>query len=251
MSVARLTALEGVRARLPWLVVAIVVAALGLAQFLTQVSLLEAAEIRSTILAAGLRAAAVFIMVIFVTSSIAREAADKVTELLLSQPAPRWAYFAGKLLGYFLVACAVGMAFALPLALTAPHAGVLPWAISLLCELAIMTVLSLFFALSFSQSVTAVSAAAGFYLLSRSITSLLLIATTSLQSQQTSTADHFLSGIVHFLALVLPALDHFTLSSWLVSPPYIAEILNLSVQTALYVLLLSMASLFDLYRRNF
>lgn len=251
LSLARLTALEGIRARLPWLVIAIVVAALGMAQFLTQVSLIEAEEIRSSVLAAGLRAAAVFITVVFVTTSIARETADKVTELLLSQPVPRWAYFAGKLLGYFLIAVAVGTAFALPLWISAPHAGILPWAFSLLCELAIMTVLSLFFALSFSQSVGAISAAAGFYLLSRSMASLQLIADASLQSPQVSTTDQLVAAIVQATALVLPALDRFTLSSWLLSPPDIAGLLDLSAQTAVYVVLLAMASLFDLYRRNF
>lgn len=251
MSVARLTALEGIRARLPWLIAAIIAVALALAQFLTQISLIEGEEIRSSLLAAGLRAAAVFIIVIFVTASVARETADKVGELLLSQPVPRWAYFAGKLSGYFLVAAAVAAAFTLPLLISAPHQGVLAWAFSLLCELAIMTVLSLFFAISFSQSVTAISAAAGFYLLSRSIGSLQLIAAASLQTQQASAADQFMAGVVQVLGLALPALDRFTLSSWLVSPPEVAGLLYLCVQTALYVLLLGTAALFDLYRRNF
>jgi len=250
VSIARLTCLEAVRARLPWLVAAVIATALGLAQFLTQISIMEAVEIRASVIAALLRIAAVFIMVVFVTSSMAREAADKVTELLLSQPMPRWAYLAGKLLGYLTIAAGLSLAFAIPLWMAAPHAGVLPWMFSLICELAIMTALSVFLALSFSQAVTAISAATAFYLLSRSMHNLQLMAAASLGSQPTL-ADQLVSGILNAVAMALPALDRFTQSSWLVSSPDVPALLMIFAQALLYTLLIGMAATFDLYRKNF
>jgi len=249
-SIARLTSLEGVRARLPWLIVAIIATALGLAQFLTQISIIEAVEIRGSVLAAGLRVAGVFIMVVFVTSSMARETSDKVTEFLLSQPMPRWAYFTGRLLGYLAIAACTGLALAIPLWIAAPLPGMLAWTLSLVCELAIMTALSIFLAFTFSQAVTAISAAAAFYLLSRSMHSLQLMAAASMDSQMTL-ADQSVSAILSIVAMVLPALDRFTQSSWLVSPPDMSGLLMLFGQAVLYITLISLASMFDLYRKNF
>src|SRR5207249_8444758 len=96
-SLAIATLLEAVRNRLLWLAVVVVVVAFGLAQFLNQVAITESREIQTALLAAPLRVAAVFVMVVFVITSMVRELSDKVTELLLSLPAPRSAYFFGKL----------------------------------------------------------------------------------------------------------------------------------------------------------
>src|SRR6266852_4353065 len=88
-SLARATLLEAVRDRLLWLAVVVVVIAFGLAQFLNQVAITESREIQTALLAAALRVAAVFILAVFVITSMVRELGDKVTELLLSLPAPR------------------------------------------------------------------------------------------------------------------------------------------------------------------
>src|SRR6266567_1997642 len=103
-SLARATLLEAVRNRLLWLAVIVVVIAFGLAQFLNQVAITESREIQTALLAAPLRVAAVFIVAVFVITSMVRELSDKITELLLSLPAPRSAYFFGKFAGYAIVA---------------------------------------------------------------------------------------------------------------------------------------------------
>src|SRR5260221_369233 len=86
-SLARATLIEAVRNRLLWLAVMVVVIAFGLAQFLNQVAITESREIQTALLAAPLRIAAVFIVAVFVITSMVRELSDKVTELLLALPA--------------------------------------------------------------------------------------------------------------------------------------------------------------------
>ena len=120
VSLIRLTLLEALRTRLPWLVVTLIFASLGAAKFLDQVAIIEATQIQATLLAALLRIAAVFVVVVFVVTSMVREAGDKVSELLLSQAAPRSAYYFGKLAGYSMVAALIAIAFSLPLALFTP-----------------------------------------------------------------------------------------------------------------------------------
>lgn len=249
-SLVRLTLLEALRTRLPWLVAILILASLGAAKFLDQVAIVEATQIQATLLAALFRVAAVFVVVVFVVTSMVREASDKVGELLLSQAAPRSAYYFGKLAGYSMVAALIAIAFSLPLVLFAPNAGLLLWSISLICELALMAAASLFCVLSLTQVVPAISAAAGFYLLSRSLATMQLIAASSLTHDPTW-SDRVMSVVVSAIAFLLPGLDRMTLSSWLVETPDPHLLTGVFFQAVIYLALLAGASLFDLYRRNF
>lgn len=249
-TLAGATALEAVRNRLLWLAAIIVAIALGIAQFLSQVAIIESREIQSALLAAMLRAAAVFIASTFVITSMVRELNDKVTELMLSLPAPRAAYFFGKLAGYALVAAVIAVLFALPLALFARPEGVAVWAASLLCELLIMTAVSLFCVLALAQVPSAFAAVAGFYLLSRSMAAMQTIAGASLTDA--SLLDRAVNRIVDLIALLLPGLDRMTDTAWLlVSAPAAGVLGTILAQTAIYLALISAAALFDLYRKNF
>jgi ABC-type transport system involved in multi-copper enzyme maturation permease subunit len=250
-TLARTTLLEAARNRLFWLASIAVGVALGLAQFLNQVAITESLEIQVALLAALLRVAAVFIVATFIITSMVREANDKVTELMLSQPAPRSSYFLGKFAGYALVAVILALAFALPLALFAPTAGLTAWAASLICELLIVASVSLFCVISLTQVLSAFAATAGFYLLSRSMVAMQVIAGASLTAEPTF-ADTAISGIVNAIALLLPSLDRMVRTDWLVNDgPGMGETLGLVAQSALYVVLIACAALFDLHRKNY
>jgi ABC-type transport system involved in multi-copper enzyme maturation permease subunit len=249
-SLARATLLEAVRNRLLWLAVMVVVIAFGLAQFLNQVAITESREIQTALLAAPLRVAAVFIVAVFVITSMVRELSDKVTELLLSLPAPRSAYFFGKFSGYALVATVLALLSALPLVPFANFQGLVLWTVSLICELLIVAAMSLFCVLSFAQVVPAFAAVAGFYLLSRSMAAMQIIASAPLQDP--TLTDRVVNAVVDLIALLLPALDGMTRTTWLLEPAPGASALGSVVgQTALYLVLICSAALFDLHRKNF
>jgi ABC-type transport system involved in multi-copper enzyme maturation permease subunit len=250
-SLARITVLEAVRNRLVWLAAIVIVMALGLAQFLNQVAIAESREIQAAVLAAVLRAAAVFIAAAFVVTSIVREWNDKVTELLLSLPAPRYAYFLGKFAGYAVLALILSPLSALPLILVSKHAGLVLWTFSLFCELLIVTAISMFCVLSLTQVVPAFVAVAGFYMLSRSMAAIQIIAGAPLHD--VTLADQVAHAVVGLIAFVLPALDQMTETRWLTDPGLVAigTAGTVLAQTAIYVALICAASLFDLYRKNF
>ena len=250
-TLAGTTLLEATRTRLFGLAAVVVGVALGVAQFLNQVAITESLEIRVALLAALLRVAAVFIVATFIITSMVREANDKVTELLLSQPAPRSSYFLGKFSGYALVAVILAVAFALPLAVFAPTTGLLAWSASLVCELLIVTSVSLFCVVSLTQVLSAFTATAGFYLLSRSMAAMQVIAGASLTLEPTF-ADRAINWIVDAIALLLPSLDRMTRTAWLVeAAPPMDEALGLVAQAAIYVALIASAALFDLHRKNY
>jgi len=250
-TLAGTTLLEAVRNRLFWLAAIVVGVALALAQFLNQVSITESLEIQVALLAALLRVAAVFIVATFIITSMVREANDKVTELMLSQPAPRSSYFLGKFSGYAMVAVILAAAFALPLAVITPTTGLLAWSVSLVGELLIVTSVSLFCVVSLTQVLSAFAATAGFYLLSRSMAAMQVIAGASLTSEHTF-SDTVINWIVKAIALLLPSLDRMTRTDWLVNAaPGLDETAGLAAQSAIYVALIASAALFDLHRRNY
>jgi Cu-processing system permease protein len=174
-----------------------------------------------------------------------------VTELLLSLPVPRSAYYLGKFAGHALVACCLALVFTAPLALFAPGRQAAFWGLSLACELLIMTAVSLFCVISLTQVLPALAASAGFYLLGRSVEAMQVIAATPVGASEAWT-DAAVRWIVDAIALLMPALDRMTLTRWLLeAPPSTGELANVLLQTVIYVVLIGAASMFDLYRKNF
>lgn len=249
--VIRLIVLEALRSRLAWVAILIAGAAFGTAQYLSQVALIEGDQIQAALVGALLRGSGAFLVATFVITSMVREANDKVTELLLSQATPRWNYLLGKLGGYALVACLIAMGFALPLFALSPVPNVMLWAASFACELLIVGAVSLFCVISLTQVLPAFAATAGFYLLARSVEAMQAIAAAPLNAT-TGWVDSIVKGAVNAIALVMPGLDRFALSRWLIeSPPTGAEFAHMVSQTVVYVALIGAASLFDLYRKNY
>ncbi len=251
LSIARYTLLEALRNRLLWLALILIVAGMGFTQFLQQVAITESNEIAAALLAALLRVGSVFMLASFVITSMVREFNDKVMELVLSRPLQRSSYFIGKLTGFCSVALALALLGCLPLLLFAPPPQVALWGLSLACELLIVTSFALFCVLSLAQVTSALAAVAGFYLLSRSISALQVMAANPL-SDISGLGQKVVNFTIDTLAFLLPGLDRMTQTSWLiydVPPP--AEILQMLAQTAVYALLLCGAALFDLQRKNF
>jgi hypothetical protein len=250
-TIARITLLEALRSRLIWVAVVAVGVAFGAAQFLSQVAMIEVAQIQVAIMAAMLRATGVFLLAAFCITGLVREANDKVTELFLSQPAARWEYYLGKIAGCAGVAMVLAAGFSLPLAIYSSAAQVAVWGTSFACELLVIAAISIFCAISLTQVTAAFATTAGFYLLARSISAMQVIAATPITLAQNWT-DAALKWIIDAIALAMPALDRMALTDWLLDqPPSAAEISSLVLQTLLYLVLIGAATLVDLYRKNF
>ncbi len=250
LSIASFTVLEALRNRLLWLVLAIVLGALGLAQFAGALAVTETAQIQSALLGAFLRLAAVFVVTLFVITSLVRESNDKVLELLLSLPLPRAAYYLGKLAGFSLFALVVALAFGVVLLVYVQPGQVLIWTISLAAELLIMAALSLLCLFTFNQVIVALSVVSAFYLLARSIGAIQLMEHGSLVDPN-SVYQRTVNAIIDAIAYLLPDLYRFTSSDWLVYHTGTWHSLGpVLLQTAVYLPLLAGAALFDLYRKN-
>jgi hypothetical protein len=248
-TVARYVLIEARRSALPWLAAASMLAALGLAGFLSQVAITEAAALQASACAALLRACAVFLVAAHVVASVVREANDKGLELALALPLSRPAWYLGKLLGFAGTGVLLATLFALPLLAWAKPSDLAAWWLALAAEAALIAAAALFFASALGQTVAAIAATLGFYLLARAISSIQAIAGSPLADD--GAAGQAARWMVDGLALLLPRLDALARGDWLLyGAPPAAELAPALAGLAIYFALLAAAGLFDFSRRN-
>ncbi|MCW5624873.1 MAG: ABC transporter permease [Burkholderiales bacterium] len=249
-TVAAFAWLEATRTRLPWLAALMALVLLGASFFVRSIAITESVRVQCGFLAAGGRFLAVFVVLVHVLGSMLRENQDKVTELLLSVDMSRFEYLSGKLAGYLVVTTGLCLVFALPLAPFAPTTAVVAWWISLTLECWMVVAAALFCVITFNQLMAAATFVLAFYLLSRAMTAVILIASSGVVAEATWSHTLLVTG-VKGVALLLPALDGFTRTAWLVDGATAWPVLPmLAGQAVLYTALLFAAATFDLYRRN-
>lgn len=249
-SVTRFVWLELKHARLWWIALALIAIGCAIAEFTATIAITETSQHRLVFYAASMRIAAVFVMALLVATSILREIDDKVVELTLSRPLSRSEWYIGKLLGYVASSVALSVIVSVPLILQVPVTA-LAWCYSLALELTIVVAATLAFAITLRQIPLALSVVAGFYILARGIGGMTLISRgPTVDLSQTS--NQIIATLVDILAYVLPDLDRFTDSAWLIaSSPSSSALGLMTLQALVYSMLLAAVGLFDLHRRNF
>ncbi len=250
LTLARFTVLEASRTRLLWLFVIALALVFVAAYFVQQLAITESARMQIVFSAAATRLLAVFILSLYILTSVVREFNDKGLELTLSFDLRRADYILGRLLGFMLIALAMALIASLPQLILASLPAALQWGCSLGLELMIVAALSLFCIVTFTQLMPAASFVAGFYLLARALTAIRLISGAPI-FENNAPSHQVMAWLVDALALVLPALDRFTQSAWLVDgAPGWPAVGICALQAALYTALLGAAAMFDFYRRN-
>src|SRR5205085_8318921 len=92
------------------------------------------------------------------------------------------------------------------------------WTISLAMELFVIVAVSLFCVITFNQIMPAASVVIGFYLLARAITAIRLISAHPVLGAD-ALSQRFMTSLVETIALVIPGLELWTRTSWLVDKP--------------------------------
>ena len=170
---------------------------------------------------------------------------------MLALDLPRSHYVLGRLTGFAAVAAIVAAAACVPLAWSVPAGALAQCGISLAVELAIVAALALFCAITFAQLVPAAAFVAAFYVLARALTAMRLISANPVADADTL-SHQVLRFCVEGLSLVLPGLEGWTKTDWLVNQPAPwAALAVIPAQGVLYVALLAAAAMFDLQRKNF
>jgi ABC-type transport system involved in multi-copper enzyme maturation permease subunit len=248
-TLARSVLLEARRGGLPWLALGAAALGVAAAAFLSQVALVESAALQIAVLAALLRACAVFLIAAQVTASTLREIQDKGLELMLSLPLSRSTHYLGRFAGFAACGALLSALFGLVLLLGAPPTQVLLWAVSLALETALIAAAALFFAMTLSSVVAAITASAGLYLLARAMPAIQALAAQPLAEE--SSAGWLARHAVDALAFLLPRVDAATRTEWLVYDlPGMGAYLGALGGLILYTALLVAAGLVDFHRRS-
>ena len=235
------------------LIAIIGVLALGftLVMFLGDVAITETAQIQQALLAGFLRTGLVFVLAVFVVNSSVREMQEGSLLLLLSLPLSRAALFFGKFTAYSVIAGIVVFLACLELAVFAPLEHTVIWGATLWLESMLVVTFALVCAFSFGQVPLAITAVAGFYLLSRSIYAVQLIAHYPLIHSD-SLGQAVLTYVADVMTYVLPDLEKFARADYVVygvGPD--VELHATLLHGVIYIALLASIALFDLYRKNF
>lgn len=256
LAIARFTLLEAARSRLSWLVLG-AVSVLSLASLLVrELAITDSQRLQLAFLATALRLTSALLTAAFIISSLQREFNDKVPALVLALDVPRSHFVLGKAAGLSLAALGIALTcalpLALPLALLAPAAAWWPWTISLLLETTIVAAVSLFCGISLRSVAAGLLFTIGFYVLAKSLAAIQLISHASLNAATPS--QRYMTGLLDTLALLLPRLEQFAPTPWLVEGLVdgidSAGLTGLVLQALIFVALVTSATMFDLYRKN-
>jgi|CXWL01.1.fsa_nt_gi ABC-type transport system involved in multi-copper enzyme maturation permease subunit len=250
ITIGKYAALEAARTKVPLLALLTLALLLCASLFVRELAVTESLRFQIGFYASAARLCAVFMASLYVLASISREFNDKGLEVALALDLPRSHYIFGKLAGFIIAAAVMAAILALPLWVLAPAPAAALWTASLAVELGLIVVLSLFCIVTFSHLLPAAGFVAAFYLLARSVTAMRLISAHPVSGQDTLT--HQVTGaLVEGLGYLLPALDRWTDTAWLVNAtPDASMLLVIAGQGGIYMVLLTAATLFDFYRRS-
>jgi ABC-type transport system involved in multi-copper enzyme maturation permease subunit len=250
-TLARYVVLEAFRTHLFAVIATLLLISVGLSLFLGQITLIESQATQSSLVAAFLRLSTLYLMSLFVITSMVREFNERSIYLWLSFPMSRSVYLLGKLSGFALIAVVIALFSGIPLLKYAPYLQVGLWTLSLWCELLMICTISFLFVLTFHQTVQAFSAILAFYILARGINAIQLMTQSPVTHSSSSWVDSLINQLVAVLAMLLPNLERFTQSEWLVyATGSWNDVQVIGLQTMIYVTLLGAMSLFDFYRKN-
>jgi ABC-type transport system involved in multi-copper enzyme maturation permease subunit len=250
-TIAHYTLLEALRTRLPLLTAVFIGLMVGASFFVREIAITESTRFQTAFYAAAIRFAAAVVAALHVIASVSREFQDKGLDVTLALDLPRSHYILGKLAGFLAIAVALALIVGIPLVPLAGWEAVAQWTASLAFELAVVMALSLFCVVTFSNLIPAASFVIAFYLLARALTAIRLISAYPISGAD-ALSHRIMTWLVEALALVMPAFDTWTRTTWLVDHPAAwSAIAFIAAHGVLLLVLLAAAAVFDMQRRNF
>lgn len=231
--------------------------ALGLAalacSFLGDKTVIEERETSAALVGFASRLIVIAGLVLFVAVHVRRTFENREILLLLSRPMSRL----GLVLAYWASFSSIAVLIVLPATAAVwlvgqpGAAGLAIWAVSLGLEAMLMVAFALFFSLTIGSVVAAAAGTLGFYILARGIGVFSAIATGEFRSATTG-FDQGVDQAIGYIAWLVPRLDLFGQSSWLVhGAPEPAVMALIAAQAAIYTSLIVTAAAFDFERKRF
>jgi len=225
----------------------------SLSLFMSSTAVLEKQQFNLVYLAGSLRFVGVLGLILFVVFFIRRSFESKDIEFLLSRPINRLTLVLSYALAFSVIALLITLAQSVCVFLVGHetlHSGFYLWAGSILAENIVMVNVAFFISMVITSQTLAALCVLGFYVLSRLMGSILGI----IYSGKASIIDiPALDYIMQFISALMPRLDLFGQTSWLIygypdSGPALGFVL---LQLATFTLVVICLTAIDLMRRQF
>jgi hypothetical protein len=195
------------------------------------------------------RAALVLGLTVFVSFHVERIYETREIEAILARSISRGTFVASYWLGLVVIAVLLALPVVAFVAIFhLSKLGALWWCASLVLESGIVMAFALFAAVTLERAIPTIFATVGFYGLSRLVSFVLGIATHGQQAGLNALAN----PVFEFLALLVPRLDLFCQTRWLIYGPDATErIFVIPIQAAIFIPFLLAMTIFDLRRKQF
>lgn len=216
-------------------------------------ALLEPEQMTLTLIAASLRSILVVGLIVFVCFHLRTAFQSREIDVLLSRPMTRsnlvFSYWLGfALLALLLWLPAIGIVGYKALAL---EQGFFAWSASLLLELWLVVAIALFAGFTLKSAVSSVLASLGFYVLSRMMGFFLATAKSGVIFSD-ATLNEIFRMAIRSVSMVIPRLDFFGKSEWLIySISKMQDVSLFMIQAAIFIPLLIAAAIIDFKRKEF
>ena len=233
--------------RLFYGLLALIIAIAGIANVLGGTAFLEYPEMIITFTASASRLVLVITAIVFVCFYIKSSFDHKHMDVMLSRPVSRDHIVLSHWLGFAVVSTLMVLPILCILMLfdTIHMVGVLWWSISMILELWIVVAFALFASLIMKSAVISVLASLAFYTLSRMI--ILFIMTAERSSNMP-----LLRELLDSVLLVMPRMDLFSKSEWLIYGSVKGLHMDyIILQTLLYTSFLSVMCMLDFRKKQF
>lgn len=222
----------------------------AIAIFLGAAAAIEQSQFSLVFIASGLRVAGSLGIVLFVSSAVRRLFDSKDIEFILSRPISRGKLLAAHAISFITISVIIGIFASLLVASVSQEPlsyGNIAWYTGLLCEYSLMSFVALFFSMVLPSVPFASMATLGVYVLSRMSGEILGTINSELNS------DSFLALLMKAISSIMPRLDLYSQSSWLVyglESPLQAISFTL-IQFFSFSALIILAALYDLKQKDF
>ncbi|MEQ1887773.1 MAG: hypothetical protein ABL951_01180 [Alphaproteobacteria bacterium] len=183
--------------------------------FLSSSAIIEQREMAAAFFGAGSRLLVIIGLVLFVCFHIRQAMAGGEIALILSRPISRGAFvliYSASLVMVGLICVAIGAAL-LWVCARPPLDGLLIWGVSLALETSLMILTAVFFGLILDSAVASALACLGFYVLGRMSGLLGMLAS---HASDGSLVEQILGNAFALISILIPRLDFFSRSEWLV-----------------------------------
>jgi ABC-type transport system involved in multi-copper enzyme maturation permease subunit len=209
LSLFRYLLLGVINRRLLVLQTILVVVAMLLAAFISELAIINSAQISSALLGDFLRYSLVFLALLLVTCNVAEDYESKQFERLLTMPLSRWQYVAAQVMVVITVSTVLSLPVAVVISFAISIDIAVYWAVALWLEIILMGLIGLLGILSLEKVTQAVFFAIAIYLLAKVSPVIGHMLEESVKSSDGSLSRRFVESIFKGVLHVMPGPQAF------------------------------------------